>query len=118
MHNRLIFSLAIYGAAIPSSEVEFKEGRNLCVSLLHHHLQIAGAYFTPCMGWERVSYFKVNQGQGQPEVKDAFGRQSWLGCLEREVDACTSAVGLFDASSMVVLNIEVNFLSLDGSHGQ
>ena len=102
----------VHGAPIPSSEVEFKEGRNLCLSLLHQHLQAAGAYFTPCMGWERVSYFKVNQGQGQPEVKDMFGWLSWLGCVEKEVRACQERVGLFDASSMVVLDIQVSKLTI------
>ena len=100
----------VHGAPIPSSEVEFKEGRNLRLSLLHQHLQAAGAFFTPCMGWECVSYFKVNQGQGQPEVKDAFGQPSWLGCVEKEVRACQESVGLFDASSMVVLDIQVSKL--------
>ena len=63
------------------------------------------------MGWERVSYFKVNQGQGQPEVKDTFGRPSWLGCVGKEVEACETSVGLFDASSMVVLDIQVTMLT-------
>ena len=59
------------------------------------------------MGWERVSFFKVNQGQGQSGIKDAFGRPSWLGCMEHEVTACSAGVGLFDASSMVVFNVQV-----------
>ena len=58
---------------------------------------------------------KTSQGQGQgqgqgersTEVKDAFDRPSWLGCMEREVNACKTGTGLFDASSMVVLDVMV-----------
>ena len=47
------------------------------------------------------------QGKGSAEVKDAFGRPTWLGCMEREVNACKTGTGLFDASSMVVLDVMV-----------
>ena len=81
------------------------------MSPLHDQLQAAGAYFTTAMGWERVAYMKTSQGQGQgerlSEVKDAFGRPSWLGCMEREVNACKTGTGLFDASSMIVLDVMV-----------
>ena len=58
-----------------------------------------------------MAYIKTSQGQGQgersTEVKGAFDRPSWLGCMEREVNACKTATGLFDASSMVVLDVKV-----------
>ena len=69
----------------------------------------AGAYCVPAMGWERVSYIKTSQGQaqGQGEVKDTYGRPAWLGCLGREVEACKTGTGLFDASSMVIVDVQV-----------
>jgi 4-methylaminobutanoate oxidase (formaldehyde-forming) len=86
----------MYKESFPNSQYE--TGRNVRRSILHDHLEKAGAYFGSSVGWEYPDWF-APEGV-EPKVEYSWDRQNWFEYNAAEHKACRENVILMDLSLM------------------
>ncbi|XP_011309065.1 pyruvate dehydrogenase phosphatase regulatory subunit, mitochondrial [Fopius arisanus] len=111
--------------ALQYPHMEFKTGRNLRMSPIYSKLKEAGAVFGQVMGYERPSWFQLDENDVDPldglqtykiASTNTFGKPSWFGPVGREYAACRETIGLSDYSSFTKIDLwskgeeVVNFL--------
>ncbi len=82
---------------------QYESARGQRCSPLHDRLDAAGAVFGELAGWERTNWFA---GPGQErEYRYSYGKQNWFAASGEECRAVREAVGLFDQTSFVKLEV-------------
>ncbi|XP_011494502.1 PREDICTED: pyruvate dehydrogenase phosphatase regulatory subunit, mitochondrial isoform X2 [Ceratosolen solmsi marchali] len=100
---------------------EFKTGRNLRMSPIYPKLRKAGAVFGQVMGYERPSWFQLDNEDLDPvdgwqkykiAYTNTFGKPPWFPYVAKEYAACRETIGLSDYSSFTKLDIWSNGLEV------
>ncbi len=82
---------------------QYESARGQRCSPLHDRLYEAGAVFGELAGWERPNWFAA-PGQAR-EYRYSYGKQNWFDASGDECRAVREAVGLFDQTSFVKLEV-------------
>ncbi len=82
---------------------QYESARGQRCSPLHDRLDEAGAVFGELAGWERPNWFAA-PGQAR-EYRYSYGKQNWFDASGDECRAVREAVGLFDQTSFVKLEV-------------
>jgi pyruvate dehydrogenase phosphatase regulatory subunit len=105
-----------YGLCYPFHE--FQTGRNLRMSPVYPKLREAGAVFGQVMGYERPTWFDIEQNQMESDSQDwftpnrmaytnTFGKPPWFDHVAAEYAACRESVGISDYSSFTKIDLWV-----------
>ena len=82
---------------------QYESARDVRRSPLHQRFEEAGAVFGEVAGWERPNWIAL-PGQ-EREYRYSWGKQNWIAATEAECGAVRDAVGLFDQTSFVKLEV-------------
>ncbi|MBT8240052.1 MAG: FAD-dependent oxidoreductase [Acidimicrobiia bacterium] len=81
-----------------------ESARNQRLSPIHDRIEAAGAVFGEVAGWERPNWFAL---EGQERAYEySYGKQNWFAASGVECNAVRNAVGLFDQSCFVKLEVK------------
>jgi 4-methylaminobutanoate oxidase (formaldehyde-forming) len=81
-----------------------ESARNQRLSPIHDRIEAAGAVFGEVAGWERPNWFAL---EGQERAYEySYGKQNWFEASGVECNAVRNAVGLFDQSCFVKLEVK------------
>ncbi len=82
---------------------QYESARDVIRSPLHDRFDAAGAVFGEVAGWERPNWMAT---EGEERVYEySWGKQNWFDASGRECHAVRNAVGLFDQSSFVKIDV-------------
>ncbi|KOC63890.1 Pyruvate dehydrogenase phosphatase regulatory subunit, mitochondrial [Habropoda laboriosa] len=97
---------------------EFKTGRNLRMSPIYPKLREAGAIFGQVMGYERPSWFQLDEDSDLETIDgfqrykiaytNTFSKPPWFEPVWKEYAACREAIGLSDYSSFTKVDLWSN----------
>ncbi|XP_006618712.1 pyruvate dehydrogenase phosphatase regulatory subunit, mitochondrial [Apis dorsata] len=97
---------------------EFKTGRNLRMSPIYPKLREAGAIFGQVMGYERPSWFQLNDDNDLETIDgfqrckvaytNTFSKPPWFESVSNEYAACREFIGLSDYSSFTKIDLWSN----------
>lgn len=97
---------------------EFKTGRNLRMSPIYPKLREAGAIFGQVMGYERPSWFQLNDDNDLETIDgfqrckvaytNTFSKPPWFDSVSNEYAACREFIGLSDYSSFTKIDLWSN----------
>ena len=82
---------------------QYESARGVSMSPLHERLDAAGAVWGESAGWERPNWYATDGEARRYEY--SYGKQNWHEASGRECDAVRNAVGLFDQTSFVKLDV-------------
>ena len=82
---------------------QYESARDVRRSPLHERFEAAGAVFGELAGWERPNWIAI--GDQKREYQYSWGKQNWFEASGVECDAVRNAVGLFDQTSFVKLEV-------------
>ncbi|MGH1487793.1 MAG: GcvT family protein [Acidimicrobiales bacterium] len=82
---------------------QYESARDVRRSPLHDRFTQAGAVFGEAAGWERANW--IANGDQAREYQYSWGKQNWVEASGIECAAVRNAVGLFDQTSFVKLNV-------------
>ncbi|XP_043248408.1 pyruvate dehydrogenase phosphatase regulatory subunit, mitochondrial [Colletes gigas] len=109
-----------YGLQYPHHE--FKTGRNLRMSPIYPKLREAGAIFGQVMGYERPTWFDLNEEidletiDGFQRYKiaytNSFSKPPWFESVSKEYAVCRERIGLSDYSSFTKIDLWSNDLEV------
>jgi 4-methylaminobutanoate oxidase (formaldehyde-forming) len=81
-----------------------ESARNQRLSPIHDRIDAAGAVFGEVAGWERPNWFAL---EGQERAYEySYGKQNWFEASGVECTAVRNAVGFFDQSCFVKLEVK------------
>ncbi|CAL7940333.1 unnamed protein product [Xylocopa violacea] len=97
---------------------EFKTGRNLRMSPIYPKLRQAGAVFGQVMGYERPSWFQLDDDNDLETIDgfqrykiaytNTFSKPPWFEQVSHEYAACRETIGLSDYSSFTKIDLWSN----------
>lgn len=97
---------------------EFKTGRNLRMSPIYPKLREAGAIFGQVMGYERPSWFQLDDDNDLETIEgfqrckiaytNTFSKPPWFEAVSNEYAACRETIGLSDYSSFTKIDLWSN----------
>ncbi|XP_076762368.1 pyruvate dehydrogenase phosphatase regulatory subunit, mitochondrial isoform X2 [Xylocopa sonorina] len=97
---------------------EFKTGRNLRMSPIYPKLRQAGAVFSQVMGYERPSWFQLDDDNDLETIDgfqrykiaytNTFSKPPWFEQVSHEYAACRETIGLSDYSSFTKIDLWSN----------
>ncbi|XP_043527006.1 pyruvate dehydrogenase phosphatase regulatory subunit, mitochondrial isoform X2 [Frieseomelitta varia] len=97
---------------------EFKTGRNLRMSPIYPKLREAGAIFGQVMGYERPSWFQLDDDNDLETIDgfqrckiaytNTFSKPPWFEAVSNEYAACRETIGLSDYSSFTKIDLWSN----------
>ncbi len=82
---------------------QYESARDVRRSPLHQRFEAAGAVFGELAGWERPNWMAI--GDQKRDYQYSWGKQNWFEASGVECDAVRNAVGLFDQTSFVKLDV-------------
>ncbi|CAK9803481.1 Pyruvate dehydrogenase phosphatase regulatory subunit, mitochondrial [Anthophora plagiata] len=101
---------------------EFKTGRNLRMSPIYPKLRQAGAIFGQVMGYERPSWFQLDEDNDLETIDgfqrykiaytNTFNKPPWFEPVWEEYAACRETIGLSDYSSFTKIDLWSNGLEV------
>ncbi|CAK9797405.1 Pyruvate dehydrogenase phosphatase regulatory subunit, mitochondrial [Anthophora quadrimaculata] len=101
---------------------EFKTGRNLRMSPIYPKLRQAGAIFGQVMGYERPSWFQLDEDNDLETIDgfqrykiaytNTFSKPPWFEPVWEEYAACRETIGLSDYSSFTKIDLWSNGLEV------
>ncbi|MEM7272099.1 MAG: FAD-dependent oxidoreductase [Actinomycetota bacterium] len=83
---------------------QYESARNIRISPLHERFEQAGAVFGELAGWERPNWIALPDQKR--EYQYSWGKQNWFEASGEECRAVREAVGIFDQTSFVKLEVE------------
>lgn len=92
----------LYAMHWPFRQYESARGQRL--SPVHDRIDAAGAVFGEVGGWERPNWFAGPDQARKYEY--SYGKQNWFDASGEECDAVRNAVGLFDQTCFVKIDVE------------